>query len=321
MKVLTITNMWPYSGKKHYGIFVKEQVDALARYYPEVKNKIWFIRGYIGKFNYIFSIFQLNWHLLFHTYDIIHIHSALSGIFLLFAPLRKNVIITLHGTEILDPVQYRVSKHVIKKAKRLICVSEEIERIVKNKCSDAATYTVPCAVRDDFFTDNRKKNDAVIRIAFTSAKWREVKNYPLFMEIVSRMQPSCSCEITTIEMDNKTREEILADLNEADLLLMTSFHEGSPQIIKEAMCCNTPVVSSNVGTVKQMLDGVANCTVIDGYDPVDYVSAIQGILQTSVTGFPLRSDGRKKIYELKYDEKSIVSQIRQIYDDAVLNKN
>jgi len=304
----------------YYGIFVKEQVDALARYYPEVGNKIWFIRGYIGKFNYLFSIFQLNWHLLFHKYDIIHIHSALSGVFLLFAPLRKNVIITLHGTEILDPGQYRVSKHVIKKTKRLICVSEEIERIVKSKSPDVATYTVPCAVRDDFFTDNRKKNDAVIRIAFTSAHWREVKNYPLFMEIISRMRSACSDEIQTVEMDNKTREEILADLNGVDLLIMTSFHEGSPQIIKEAMCCNTPVVSSNVGTVKQMLEGVKNCTVIDGYDPKEYVSAVQRILQSSTTGFPLRSDGRKRIYELKYDEKSIASQIRQVYNDVVSHK-
>jgi len=317
MKVLTITNMWPYSGKMHYGIFVKEQVDALAYYYPELDNKLWFIRGYIGKLNYILSIFQLNWHLLFYKYDIIHIHSALSGIFLLFAPLRKNVIITLHGTEILDPSQYRISKHVIKKAKCLICVSDEIERIVKRDNPNVTTFIVPCAVRDNFFVDNRKKADSVIRIAFASAKWREVKNYPLFIEIINRMRSVCSNEIQTIELDKKTREEILACLNEVDLLLMTSFHEGSPQIIKEALCCNTPILSSNVGTVKHMLDGLTNCTVIDGYDPSEYVNAIQRILQSSVPGFPIRSNGREKIYELKYDEKSIVSQIKHIYNKVV----
>ena len=317
MKILTITNMWPYSGKMHYGIFVKEQMDALARHYPELDNKLWFIRGYISKLHYVFSIFQLNWHLLFHTYDIIHIHSALSGIFLLFAPLRKNVIITLHGTEILDPRQYRISKLVVKKAKYLICVSDEIEGIIKKDYPDAATYIVPCAVRDDFFVDNRKKKDTVIRIAFASAKWREVKNYSLFMEIITRMRSICSNEIQTMELDNKTRNEILADLNEVDLLLMTSFHEGSPQIIKEALCCNTPIVSSNVGTVKYMLDGLTHCAVIDGYEPLEYLNAIRQILQTIVPGFPIRSNGRKRIFELKYDEKSITTQIRQIYNDMV----
>ena len=313
MKVLTITNMWPYSGKIYYGIFVKEQVEALIRYYPEVDNNVWFLRGYIGKFNYIISIFRLNWHLLFHKYDIIHIHSALSGIFLLFAPLRKNVIITLHGTEILDSNQYRVSKYVIKKARHLICVSNEIEGVVKKDNPEATTYIVPCAVRDDFFIDNRKKKDSTIRIAFTSSKLREVKNYPLFIEIISRLRMVCPNEIQTTELDNKTREEICADLNEVDLLLMTSYHEGSPQIIKEAMCCNTPVISSNVGDVRYMLDGVVNCYVLNSYNPDSYVNAALAIIKNTNDISLVRSNGREKIYELGYDEHTVTSKLMDIY--------
>jgi glycosyltransferase involved in cell wall biosynthesis len=313
MKVLTITNMLPYKGKIYYGIFVKEQVDALARYYPDVNNKLWFIRGYISKFNYIFSIFQLNWHLLFHKYDIIHIHSALSGIFLLFSPLRKNVIITLHGTEILDPSQYRISKHVIKKAKLLICVSSEIEFVVKRDTPDATTYIVPCAVRDEFFIDNRKKKDSVVRIIFPSSKCREVKNYSLFIEIISRLRSVCSNEIQIIELENKTRDEILADLNEADLLLMTSLHEGSPQIIKEAMCCNTPIISANVGDVKYMLDGVINCCILNDYTPESYVNAALEIINNSKNTSLLRSNAREKIYELGYDENNVTKKLMDVY--------
>ena len=226
------------------------------------------------------------------------------------------MIITLHGTEILDSEQYRISRHVIKKANFLICVSAEIESIVKSEHPKATTYVLPCAVRDSFFIDNRRKKDAIVRIAFASAKWRLVKNYPLFMEIISKMRSICPQEIQTIELDKKTREEIRNDLNEADLLLVTSFHEGSPQIVKEALCCNTPVVSSNVGAVKEMLDGIDNCAVIDGYDSQDYVEAIQKIFLSSPE-LPIRSNGRKKIYELEYDEKSVTSQIIQIYNDAI----
>jgi glycosyltransferase involved in cell wall biosynthesis len=320
MKVLTVTNMLPYSKKIFYGIFVQEQVEALSYYHPEISNKIWFIRGYLSKLIYIWSVFSLNWHLLFHRYDIIHIHSALSGIFLLFAPKRKNVVITLHGTEILDSGQYRVSKQVIKKAKYLICVSDEIEQKIKQSPLKATTCIIPCAVRDWFFVDNRTRNDNTIKIAFASARWRDVKNYPLFEEIISRLKNVYSIDIQTIEFDNKTREEICADLNEVDLLLMTSFHEGSPQIIKEAMCCNTPVVSSNVGTVRFMLDGVENCRVIDGYNPEEYVAAITEILRKAENGSPLRSSGRKRILDLKYDEETITLQIKQVYD-SVFNSN
>jgi glycosyltransferase involved in cell wall biosynthesis len=308
--------MWPYPEKIFYGIFVKEQVEALSYYHPEINNKTWYIKGYLSKLKYVSSFFSLNWHLLFHRYDVIHIHSALSGIFLLFAPMRKNVIITLHGTEILDPKQYRVSKHVIKKARHLICVSDEIEQRVKQNPLQATTCVIPCAVRDRFFVDNRTKKDNTIKIAFASARWREVKNYPLFEEIISRLKTVCSDDIETIEFDNKTREAIRSDLNEVDLLLMTSFHEGSPQVIKEAMCCNTPIVSSNVGAVKFMLDGVENSCVIDGYDPENYVDAITEILRKTKTGFPLRSSGRKRIYDLKYNEEAITLQLKQVYDQV-----
>jgi glycosyltransferase involved in cell wall biosynthesis len=307
--------MWPYSGKIFYGIFVKEQVEALTRYFPDFDNKLWFIRGwgYTGKFNYIFSIFHLNWHLLFYKYDIIHIHSALSGIFLLFAPSKKNVIITLHGTEILDTRQYRISKYVIKKAKYLICVSNEIESIIKKDNPNITTNVVPCAVRDDFFVDNRKKKDAIIRIAFASSKHRTVKNYPLFMEIISRMRMVCSHEIQTIELNNKTREEILADLNAADLLIMTSLHEGSPQIIKEAMCCNTPVICSNVGDVQYMLEGVDNCCVLNTYEPDFYVNIALAMIKNDNGISVLTSNGRQKIYQLGYDEETITKKIMDIY--------
>ena len=314
MKVLTVTNMWPYPGKIYYGIFVKEQVEALSRHDCTIGNRVWFFKGYRGKLQYIASIFAVNIHLLFNRYDIIHVHSALSGIFLLAGPRRRNTIITLHGTEILDPGQYNVSRRVIAKAAQLICVSSEIETIVKRDLPEASTAVIPCAVLENMFVDRRIKPDNKLRIAFSSARWRTVKNYPLFEEIISRLRLISQYEIETLEFDNKTRSEMLDDLNSIDLLLITSFHEGSPQIIKEAMCCNTPVVSVRVGTVAQMIDGLDNCAVIDGYDPQPYVAAIARILLADNPRHPIRTNGRRRIFELQYDEQTITTQILKIYN-------
>ena len=51
-------------------------------------------------------------------------------------------------------------------------------------------------------------------------------------------------------------------LNAIDVLLMTSHHEGSPMIIKEALACNTPIVSLDVGDVKERLMNIEGCYVI-----------------------------------------------------------
>jgi len=303
--------MWPTPQKRFYGIFVEEQVNALKTYYPEIKNQIWFIRGYKSKFHYLWSVIQLNWHLLFHSYDIIHLHSALSGVFLLFMPKRNNVIITLHGTDILGSKQFCITKYIIRKATHLICVSPEIQSIVEPINNN--TCVIPCAVRCLFFGDERKKeNLQTIRVIFPSSKKRKVKNFPLFNVIIAQMQALFQEKIEIVELDNKSRTEVRDELNKADFLLLTSFHEGSPQIIKEAMCCNTPVISANVGNVMELLKDVENCFVVDGYNPNEYVAKIV-LLFNQNKNFPIRTSGRNKIYNLKYDEKSVSINIINLY--------
>jgi teichuronic acid biosynthesis glycosyltransferase TuaC len=45
-------------------------------------------------------------------------------------------------------------------------------------------------------------------------------------------------------------------MSAADCLLLTSVHEGSPNVVKEAVTCGLPVVSTDVGDVREVLDGV-----------------------------------------------------------------
>jgi teichuronic acid biosynthesis glycosyltransferase TuaC len=39
-------------------------------------------------------------------------------------------------------------------------------------------------------------------------------------------------------------EQVPIWLNASDVLLVTSHHEGSPTIVKEALACNLPIVSA-----------------------------------------------------------------------------
>ena len=57
--------------------------------------------------------------------------------------------------------------------------------------------------------------------------------------------------------------DVVELLNSSSCLLLTSRWEGSPNIVKEAMACNLPIVSTNVGDVKWLLDEVEGCFVVD----------------------------------------------------------
>jgi teichuronic acid biosynthesis glycosyltransferase TuaC len=52
-------------------------------------------------------------------------------------------------------------------------------------------------------------------------------------------------------------------LNAADTVLLTSAHEGSPNVVKEALACNVPVVSVDVGDVRERIHEIAGCYIAD----------------------------------------------------------
>lgn len=56
-------------------------------------------------------------------------------------------------------------------------------------------------------------------------------------------------------------EEVPIWLNASDAVLLTSLHEGSPNIIKEALACDVPVVSVDVGDVRERISGIEGCYI------------------------------------------------------------
>ena len=50
-------------------------------------------------------------------------------------------------------------------------------------------------------------------------------------------------------------------MNASDVVLLTSLQEGSPNVIKEALACDMPVVSVDVGDVRERIQGIAGCYV------------------------------------------------------------
>jgi glycosyltransferase involved in cell wall biosynthesis len=98
-------------------------------------------------------------------------------------------------------------------------------------------------------------------------------------------------------------------MNASDCLLLTSDFEGSPDVIKEALACNLPIVSVDVGDVKERTEGVAGASIV-GRDPRVIAAAAHEILDQGK-----RSSGRSKISEL--DAPRVRDAILALYYDVL----
>lgn len=108
---------------------------------------------------------------------------------------------------------------------------------------------------------------------------------------------------------DKTPDVVASYMNAADCLLLTSVSEGSPNVIKEAMSCNCPIVTTNVGDVTERLENLEGCYVVDSREPKELSGAIRKSLE-----FGKRTEGRKRIIADQLEISQIAKRIKDIYE-------
>lgn len=285
--------------------FIQEQMDAVAKCGIDVD--MFTVRGK-GVRGYLKNRSLLDKRIHQFEPDLIHAHYGLSG---LLANLQRKVpvITTYHGSDINDSKAFLFSKLSIRLSAWNIFVSEKniLKSGVKNKFS-----LIPCGVNLETF---QPMSNEMARekfgfsmdeklVLFAGRFDDRIKNSGLAIKAV-RLLP----EARLIELKGYSRQEVALLMNAVDVCLMTSFTEGSPQFIKEAMACNCPIVSVDVGDVKYLTEGVDGCFVCNTYQEVEIVEKLKAAFQLNI-----RTNGRKRILEKNLDLKSVADQIFQIYN-------
>jgi teichuronic acid biosynthesis glycosyltransferase TuaC len=98
----------------------------------------------------------------------------------------------------------------------------------------------------------------------------------------------------------------------ADVLLCASIMEGSPNVVKEALACNLPVVSTPVGDIPERLAGVYPSGVVSR-DPRELGDALAKILLTRQ-----RSNGRERIIHLGLDQ--VAGRVLAVYRSVLMGR-
>lgn len=285
--------------------FISEQVDALSKI--GVITEYYIIKGK-GIKGYLTNMLPLHNKIREGKFDIIHAHYGLSG--LLSAIQRKvPVITTFHGSDIHQKSIRRLSWLAAKLSAHSILVEKSFIDKLKLK----KNYTVlPCGIDLKVFTPvernearkQMKYDPAEQLVLFASSFDNKVKNYGLARSAVGKLPG-----IRLIELKSYTRQEINLLMNAADALLLTSFKEGSPQVVKEAMACNLPVIATAVGDVPEIVEGIPGNHIVP-YDPDVIADALKNVLDQKI-----RPANRPRI--LGYDNIRVAKIIRKIYYTSI----
>lgn len=311
MKILYITNMYPNQNDPNYGIFVKEQIDAIE-HIATVEKLVYVIDGQKGFDEYVKSIFKIRRIIQNGNFDLVHIHYGLSGLFLLPGRINVPVVMTLHGGDIQaeqgKTIQVALTKRILKKCDFAITLNDRMDEIARSFIHH--TEIVPCSVNTSLFRELDKHNKSnSVHILFPSARSRVVKDFPLFEKTCELLRQQYKLDVKEYYLENLSRNQVAKLFNKMDVLLMTSVSEGSPQVVKEAMACNLPVVSTNVGDVSVLLDGVKDSYIAESREPKELSDLVYKSLSKGKDGI----SPRDKIMQLEVDDDSIARRILAIY--------
>ena len=267
-----------------------------------------------GVLGYLGSIQPLKAKITTYKPDIVHAHYSLSGFVTALTFSGRPIVVSLMGSDLISSseVQRIILRLFIRYAWREVIVKSKDMKI---RLSSSKVHVIPNGVNMEryLFIDKKEAmkklnwNPRKKHILFSSDPKRPEKNFDLAEKAI-RLLPN----IDLIEIHflmNLSQEEMPWLYNAADCFLLTSFYEGSPNVIKEALSCNCPIVATDVGDIAEHLQGIRG-TFVTGFEELEVSKRIQDILFSNQ-----RTDGRQMIGYL--DSKKVAQRIISIYESIL----
>jgi len=285
--------------------FVVEQMQAIREYGIDVDTY-----GIVGKglWGYLNNIKELKRKIRAYKPDLIHAHYGLSG---LCANLQRQipVVTTYHGSDIhtggwllkLSQVAARLSAYnifVSKKMLEMSCYKRENACVLSCGIDLNVIQSIPRV-------EARRKLGISIedKIGLFSGSFDNyIKNYPLAKSAVDKLH-----NVQLIELKNYSREEVNLLMNASDFQLTTSIRESGPLVVKEAMACGTPIVTVDVGDVKDIIGNTEGCYIAERHTD-DIAEKIRQAL-----AFKGKTNGRQRIIDLGLSNELVAKRLVEIY--------
>jgi len=319
IKLTVITNMYPSEGDVAWrGIFVKEQVDQLNKQFGMDVN-VCHIKGAITNGGSTLNYFK--WFFLFPVYVIrkkirlVHSHHFLCTLISKLWPYCK-VFYTVHEGELqINSFKSKLIKLAVKLSDVVIFVNKKMYDL----STHGKKYFLPCGINMDVFNEvdvhtARKKlglNSEKTYILFPGSPYRKEKNAEFLIDFLKSEKKFINDrKIEVIWGGNIEYSDMNIYMSAVNMLVSFSKFESDGMVFKEAMACNLPVITFDVGNAKIYFgDGIVG-SVIDEKTSVFKEKIIYWINAG-------RTKGRKKLLALGMDNMKVTKKLHDIY----LNKS
>jgi teichuronic acid biosynthesis glycosyltransferase TuaC len=324
LRVLMVTGIYPTAARPDKGTYIKSQVDSLTAAGIEVEV----IHPKPGpvSLRYARAFAQVFLKTLTRRFDVMHGHY---GLWCLTARMQWTtpVVASFLGSDLLGVVTtdggyskfgklvVRISRWLCRRVDAVIVKSEEMKSAALGGDS---IFVIPNGVDFEMFRPiPRAEARAALGwdqdryyVLFGNDPQRTVKNFPLAQASIERLRArGISAEL--VVASGLPHEKVPQYINASNVIILTSFTEGSPNIVKEAMACNVPVVSTDVGDVSHLIGLTCGCAVCPN-DP----EALAGALEQALRHIK-PTTGRTDIQHL--DGSVVARQVIAIYE-KIMNK-
>ncbi len=245
-------------------------------------------------------------------YDLVHANYGLVAPFALAQPTRP-VVVTLWGTDLMSERGWlrTISRYGARFADAVVVPSPAMSDVL-----EVDHALIPFGVDTELFRPIPREQarervdwerDRPIAL-FPYDPSRSEKDFPRARRIVER----ADVDVDLRAVHGVPHEEVPYYMNASDVLLVSSEREAGPMVVKEAAACDLPVVSTDVGFVRETIGDVDNCAVATSDD--ELAAALEDVLEDGG-----RSNGREAVDALGLE--AMGDQLLEVYQRVLDDEN
>lgn len=263
-RVLAVTNTYPTVDAPGDTPCIRDQLQTLAGMGVEIDLMV-IDRRKRGKLGYLSAAWQLALLPIWgKRYDLIHAFYGHSGL-LSRLQLKYPVVVTFRGSDLLSHRDRVAGKLVARLVNGVIVMSKEMK--IASGRRDA--HIIPFEVNTGLFVPAemlaaRRELGLPLASKIVLFPWdpeRPEKRFDVVEGTIRILQKADDVHLLVVH--NQSHEVVARYMNASNALVLASDHEGAPMSVREAVATGLPVVSVDVGDVRNVIENVANCYICE----------------------------------------------------------